>query len=144
MKIGIAKIETIDAVNVRDFSFYAPGSSFSLSPFLKSQLREIKFTEGTANIEETWSDESGGKLSTMVVEGINRIQRKKHHLDLLKNIYQDQVLRVTLKNKNVLIVGSSMFPGRFTLSNSITGTDTDDKTFTFTCKSPHGIYYDVE
>lgn len=141
MKIGIHKIETIDSVNVRDFSFFSPGSTISLNSFLKSPMREIIFTEGTATYEEAWSEESGGKLSTITISGVNRMSGVSATQILLRNLYQSQVLRITLKNKTQMIVGSLMFPAKFSLTDSIDGVTTHDKRFTFECKSPHGAYF---
>lgn len=141
MKLGIAKIETIDVLNTIDFSYFSTGSTFTLKPFLKSEMEKIIFTDETATFEETWSDETGGPLSTAIIEGISRVQTIAFAQSLLRRIYQDQILKITLKNGLVMIVGSNMFPCRFTLVSSIAGPLTSDKIFTFTCKSPHGVYY---
>lgn len=141
MKIGINKIHRVPANKVTDYSFYPIGSLFNITPFLNGEVSEIPFTEGTALFEEVWSDEPGGKLSTITIEGINRVLTPGSTQTLLDSLYQDQILIITLKNGVIIIAGSAMYPCRFTFIDSIDGVSLHDKKFTYTCRSPHGSYF---
>lgn len=141
MKIGVKKLELVEASAVADFSFFSPGSTIPLADYISEAATEFKFTPGTGSFEEDWPEDSGGILSEISVSVTNREQKDTSDSKFTKAIAGYKIAIVTLLDGRVKIVGSKNFPAKVSLSTGITGFETSEKTLQITCRSPHGSYY---
>lgn len=140
MKIGVKKIELVELSAVADFSYFSPGSSIAIDQFITGARTSIYFTPGTGTFEETWLEDTGGLLSEVIVSVTNRQQKDKVDNELTKWQFFNMIAIVTLMDDRVKIIGSKSFPAKMTLSNTIYGFDSSDKSCEINCRSPHGSF----
>lgn len=140
MKIGLKKLEVVELSGVKDFSFFSPGSTIPIAQFITGKREDIHFTPGTGTYEENWMEDTGGMLCEISISVINRQQKDDVDNKMIKAQFYNKVAIATLMDGRVKIVGSTAFPAKMTISNSISSFDTSDKTCNISNRSPHGSF----
>lgn len=138
MKIGIKKIETISATQIKNWGYLPRNANINLLPFITGVFSEILFTPGTASLEEEWIDSPAGIYSQVTVNGSVRLNMKEMEPVLLWLMVSENIYRVTTMENEKLIIGSLDFIPKMIFKRVISGITTSELNFTITCKSWQG------
>lgn len=141
MRLGLRKIEWIDSALLHDYSMVAPGSTIRLSSYIKNggQLRPLPFTPETANMEETWQDDTDGIYSYLDFNAAIR-RNKDEFKDVLQQLTGKKAVWLLTLNSGVqYIIGSPEFVPSFKYSDSISGQSSSEFSIRISNDSLHGL-----
>lgn len=146
MKLGIAKFEYIDSRNLNDYGSVPPGSSISMSAFVKQgkSFSELPFTMGTADLSEQWSTGSGGKASDASFSASVRADRMRYRPILQQLVGKKCIFRVTLVSGERCIIGSPLSVPTFSFDENVSGISSSEFSISVKNRSRHGILYDSD
>lgn len=140
--LGIRKIEYLDSNNIHDFSMLAPGSSLDVSLFIKDghSFSQLPFTPETGDLEERWSDDETGKLSSVEFNASIR-KDKENYRPILQNLFGKKCIwKLTLISGVEYIIGSKEYVPTFTYADGVSGLSSSEFTIRIENESTHGLF----
>lgn len=138
MKIGIKKIETISATQIKNWGYLPRNTNINLSPFVTGVFSEILFSQGTASLEEEWLESPAGLYSQVTINGSVRLMMKEMEPVLLWLMVSENIYRITTLDNERLVIGSLDFMPKMIFKRVISGITTSELLFTISCKSLQG------
>lgn len=143
MKLGIKKVEFIEASKCQDWSFLERNASFRSSSFISGEWKDLKFSDQFCTFQEEWLEDENGKHSSISVTGNDRLAQSvaDEIIPLLLN--PEYIYRITTINGYCFIIGSVNYMPRFLFSKVLEGINTYQVIWTITSKSPHGALNDI-
>jgi hypothetical protein len=142
MKLGIKKIEFIQAALCKDWSYMPRSGQIKLSNFISDSLQELPFTMDTGVFEEKWEKTSAGIRSVVNISGSirqNRYESSAKMMDLLRGNY---VFVITTNEGIKYIIGSIISPIKFSYTDSVSNISMSEYSFNAECETLHGALID--
>lgn len=145
MRLGIRKIEWIDAAQVNDYSCVAPGSSVRLAGFIKDggTLTELPFVPEVANFEEQWLIGDDGQYSSAIFDAAIRRDKAGFKPVLMKLQGKKAIWLLTLINGEQWVIGSPECVPTFSFSDTMSGISSSELAINISCESLHGVLKNV-
>ena len=143
MKLGIRAIRYIPASSVDDYSYLAPGSSFSLSSFIHGSLTELPFTPETGDISEQWRYDDNGKYSDFRFKVSIRANREKYRSVLQQLEGQRNIYEIETTDGRKYVIGSREYLPTFTYTDTVSGQSTSQFSIDISLNSIHGALFSV-
>lgn len=145
MRLGIKRIEHIDSLDIYDYSQVRPNGSLDLSAYIREgcSLEELPFTPETAQLQERWTRDSGGKLSKFTFNAAIRADRESFRDTLQKLVGRKHIWRITLVSGKVYVVGSREFVPAFSFDDGVSGISSSEFNISIENDSVHGVLFDT-
>lgn len=139
MKLGIRSLKYAPLSQVSDYSMMPPGSSISIDSFITGSLKEIPFTQETAEFSEKWDYGKDGKYSAVTASIGIRAKKESQRATLQALTGRKAVFVLELTSGIRYVIGSTEFPPTFSFSDGISGISSSGFTANISCKSLHGV-----